>query len=177
MFRSEKSAIALLKADHREVEQLFAAFEDADDDTPKQAALASQIGQALTVHAELEETFLYPRVLAAAKKKDEEMDLVCEATVEHGTLRGLISGMNGKSPSDPMTKARVMVLKEFVEHHVKEEEREFFPKLEGLGLDLDAIGEEMATAKSQLLVAVGRPASGAIIRVVDVKAEAQQQAA
>jgi hemerythrin superfamily protein len=84
MSRSEKSAVALLKADHREVEQLFEALEDADG-TARQATLASQIGQALTTHAELEETFLYPRVLAVAKKSAEVLNLACEATV--GTAR------------------------------------------------------------------------------------------
>src|SRR3569623_1574984 len=139
------------------------------------AALASQIGQALTIHAELEETFLYPRVFALAKKDDDEMDLVCEATVEHGTLRGLIADMNGKNPSDPMVKAHVAVLKEYVQHHVKEEEREFFPKVEAMDLDLDAIGEEMATKKRELLAAAGSRPSGSTIRIVDVKASASRR--
>jgi hypothetical protein len=75
----------------------------------------------------------------------------------HSTLRGLIGAMNGKIPSDPMVKAQVTELKEFVQHHMKEEAREFFPKLDGLGLDLDAIGEDMATAKVPMLDAVGKP--------------------
>ena len=105
------------------------------------------------------------------------MDQVCEATVEHGTLRGLIAGMNGKNPSHPMVKAHLVVLKEYVQHHVKEEEREFFPQVEALGLDLDAIGEEIATVKRELLDAAGSLPTGSTIRIVDVKARAPRRAA
>ena len=174
MSRSPNSALTLLIADHREVDQLFQEFEDADGNATKQAVLASKIGQALTIHAELEETLRYPRVLAQAKKQDDALDLVCEATVEHGTLRGLISDMNGKSPSDPMVKAHVKVLKEYVQHHVREEEKEFFPKIEDMQFDLDAIGEEMATLKRSLLEAAGPAPTGSSIRIVDVKADTRR---
>jgi hemerythrin superfamily protein len=166
MARSQNNAIVLLEADHREVEQLFAEFEEADGDGARQAMLAGQIGQALTIHAELEETLLYPRVFAATK--DEDCDLVCEATVEHGTLRGLIADMNGKNPGDQMVKARIMVLKEYVQHHVREEENELFPRVEKLGLDLDVLGEEIATLKRDLMEAVGSPRPRKNIQVIDI---------
>lgn len=167
--RNPPTIIELLKADHREVEQLFAQFEEADGDARQQALLASQIGQALTIHAEIEETLLYPVVL---RRLDEEgRDLTCEATVEHGTLRGLISGMNGKDASQPMIKAHVKVLKEYVEHHVREEEKELFPRIARLDLDLAAMADEALALKDALTAAAGEPgASGKAIRVADVSA-------
>ncbi len=152
--------IDLLKADHREVEKLFAAFEDADGDASEQAALASQIGQALTIHAEIEETLFYPAVLPLLD--DEGEDLTCEATVEHGTLRGLIAGMNGNDAARPMIRAHVTVLKEYVEHHVKEEERSLFPRVEKLDVDLTAMGDRALELKQQLMddAEAERPASG-----------------
>lgn len=169
--RNSPSIIDLLKADHREVEELFSRFEQADGDSREQALLASQIGQALTIHAEIEETLLYPVIL---KLLDEEgADLTCEATVEHGTLRGLIAGMNGGDASQPMVKAHVVVLKEYVQHHVKEEEKELFPRVQELDLDLQAMAEDALALKQQLMDAAGEPAAaGKSIRVAEVSAKA-----
>lgn len=171
--KDSASIIDLLKTDHREVEKLFAAFEKADGDARKQSALASEIGQALTIHAEIEETLFYPVVLPMLD--DEGEDLTCEATVEHGTLRGLIAGMNGNDAANPMIRAHVTVLKEYVEHHVKEEEKELFPRVEKLDLDLLAMGDQALQLKQQLTedAEADRPKSGkspSTIRIADVKA-------
>lgn len=165
MATNGSNALDMLKADHREVERLFAQFDAADGDTRTQAELASRIGQALAIHAELEESLLYPRLLVPS---NDEIDLVCEATVEHGTLHGLIADMNGRDPGDPMVKARVVVLKEYVKHHVREEENELFPKVEKSDLDLDAIGEEMAQLRRVLQARVDAGADGTRIRVTEV---------
>lgn len=165
--------IDLLKADHREVEELFGEFEKAEGDTRRQAALASQIGQALTIHAEIEENLFYPVVLN--ELDGEDADLICEATVEHGTLRGLIAGMNGHDAAQPMIQAHVTVLKEYVQHHVREEEKELFPKVEKLGLDLVALGERMLDLKQELTDEAGDmppSARSSTIRVADVSAPA-----
>lgn len=165
------SIIDLLKADHREVEQLFADFEKAEGNPKKQAALASEIGQALTIHAEIEENLLYPVVL---KLLDEEgADLTCEATVEHGSLRGLITAMNGNDTSRAMVRAHVTVLKEYVQHHVKEEENELFPRVKALDLDLEAMADEALALKEQLMAqanAEPRKPTGSTIRIADVSA-------
>ncbi|WP_257385744.1 hemerythrin domain-containing protein [Tahibacter caeni] len=169
--RNPPSIIDLLKADHREVEELFEAFEEAEGDARQQAQLASRIGQALTIHAEIEETLFYPTVLN--ELDTEDADLVCEATVEHGTLRGLIAGMNGGDAAQPMIQAHVAVLKEYVQHHVREEENELFPRVEKLGLDLAALGEQMLELKQELTDEAGGPspsARGSTIRVADVSA-------
>jgi hemerythrin superfamily protein len=169
--RKSPTIIELLKADHREVEELFAAFDEADGNVRKQAGLASQIGQALTIHAEIEETLLYPTVL---ERLDEEgADLTCEATVEHGTLRGLIAGMNGSDAGNPMTRAHVTVLREYVQHHVNEEEKELFPRIEKLDLDLETLGMQAFDLKQQLTdeaLELESTPRGATIRIASVSA-------
>ncbi|HSX60618.1 MAG TPA: hemerythrin domain-containing protein [Tahibacter sp.] len=169
--RKPATIIDLLKADHREVERLFAEFDEAEGNPKQQAALASRIGQALTIHAEIEETLFYPVVLKLLDEDGEE--LTCEATVEHGTLRGLITGMNGNDAARPMIRAYVKVLKEYVQHHVKEEERELFPRVEKLDLDLEAMADQALALKEQLTEQAGDPsgiARGSTIRIVDVSA-------
>ena len=69
----------------------------------------------------------------------------------------------------------MQVLKEYVQHHVREEENEFFPRVEKMDIDLDALGEEIASLKQDLLQAAGAPASGSTIRIVDVKARGQSR--
>lgn len=166
---STSNIMQLLKADHREVDELFAAFEDADGNAIKQAQIASKIGSALSVHAEIEETLFYPAVLM--QLDEEGADLTCEATVEHGTLRGLISSMNGADASQPMVRAHVTVLKEYVQHHVKEEENELFPKCEKLDLDFEAMGVEMLELKQRMQEMVSvTPARGSTITIADVSA-------
>lgn len=165
--RNHPTIIELLKADHREVDKLFAEFEQAEGNTKKQMQLASRIGQALTIHAEIEENLFYPTVLPLLD--EEGADLTWEAAVEHGTLRGLIAGMNGGDPSQPIIKAHVTVLKEYVQHHVREEEKELFPRVQQLDLDLQALGAEMLELKEGLTAAAAEPDTNSrTIRITDV---------
>jgi hemerythrin superfamily protein len=141
-------AIELLKADHREVEGLFKQFEDAGEDSDK-VALASMICHALGIHAEIEEQIFYPesrRVL-----DEESQDLVDEAVVEHASLKDLMAGLSGMHADDELFEARVKVLKEYVQHHVKEEENEYFPKVMKTTMDRSAIGARLQQLKDELL--------------------------
>lgn len=138
-------AVALLKADHRAVEELFAKFESAKRSDQK-ARIVQQICNELTVHAQIEEQDFYPVVQEALKEKD----LVDEARVEHASLKWLIAQLEAGSLSDPLYEAKVTVLKEYVQHHVKEEEKEMFPKVKKTDLDLKALGAQMASSKVQL---------------------------
>jgi hypothetical protein len=140
-------AIALLKDDHRKVEGLFAEFEKASGDGRKQK-LAQQICLELSVHATIEEEIFYP----ACEGKVEE-DLLKESYVEHDGAKMLIGEILAGEPSDEFYDAKVTVLQEQIEHHVGEEEQ----RLEGLfsqarkaGLDMDALGEELAARKQEL---------------------------
>ena len=144
-------AVALLKTDHRTVEDLFAQFEKASGDGKKQK-LAMQICAELTVHAKIEEEIFYP----ACEGKVEE-DLIKEAYVEHDGAKVLISEIESGTPSDEYYDAKVKVLQEQIEHHVEEEERRMegmFAQARKAGLDMDALGEELAKRKAQLMAEI-----------------------
>jgi hemerythrin superfamily protein len=139
-------AIALLEQDHREVEGLYAQFEDAEGNKEK-AELARKICLALTVHAEIEEEILYPR----AKKVLDESDLVDEAEVEHASAKQLIAEIEEMTPRERLFDAKVKVLIEYVKHHVQEEENELFPQLRASDLDLVDLGKKLLKRKIALL--------------------------
>jgi hemerythrin-like domain-containing protein len=145
-------AIALLKQDHRAVEALFEAFEDADAD--EQGQLAERVCQLLTVHAQIEEELLYPAAKEALED-EEDAELVDEAEVEHATAKDLIAKIEAMTPDDEPFKATVKVLSEYIKHHVKEEENELFPKLKKTDLDLKDIGSQLAARKSELMEELG----------------------
>lgn len=139
-------AIALLKEDHRSVEKLFKDFEGAKGDGRKER-LARQICLQLTVHTTIEEEIFYP----ACEGKIEE-DLLKEAYVEHDSAKLLIAEIEaGNGESDDFFDAKVQVLSEQIEHHVKEEEGELFPQVRKADLDLKAIGEQLSARKKELL--------------------------
>jgi hypothetical protein len=147
---AKPDAVALLKADHRKVEGLFAAFEAARGDGRKKA-LAEQICMELTVHTKIEEDIFYP----ACEGKVEE-DLLKEAYVEHDGAKLLIAEIEAGGPDDEFYDAKVKVLSEQIEHHVKEEEQRvegMFSQARKAGLDIDALGEQMAAEKAQLIAA------------------------
>lgn len=144
---TNQNAIALLKSDHRTVEDLFEEYEHARKAERKQA-LVQQICDELTVHAQLEETAFYPAAQKALGKEGE--DLVDEAKVEHNSLKWLIAQLEEEGPDSALYEAKVTVLKEYVQHHVKEEEKEMFPKLRKTDLDLDDLGATLLETKQQL---------------------------
>lgn len=144
--RAPKDAIALLKADHKEVKTMVQQFNSSRSES-KQAQLAEQICAALEVHAEIEEEIFYPAAREALKKNG---DLIDEAEVEHTSVKELIAKIKGGQPGDDLWEAQVKVLGEYVNHHVKEEEGEIFPKVKKTKLDLQAIGEQLAERKAEL---------------------------
>jgi hemerythrin superfamily protein len=140
-------AIALLKADHRTVEELFAKFEKASGDGAKEK-IAKQICLELTVHTMLEEEIFYP----ACEGKVEEDDLK-EAYVEHDGAKVLMAEIEAGGPDDEYYDAKVKVLSEEIEHHVKEEEARMegiFAQARKSGLDMDALGDQLRARKEEL---------------------------
>ena len=134
-------AVALLKQDHRKVEELFAQFEKASGDDRKQK-LAEKICLELSVHATIEEEIFYP----ACDGKVEE-DLLKEAYVEHDGAKLLIAEILAGEPSDEFYDSKVKVLQEQIEHHVEEEEKRMeglFSQARKAGLDMDALGAQLA---------------------------------
>lgn len=139
-------AIALLRADHKLVNDLFGQFEKTRSPAKKKA-LVQRICTELTAHAQVEEEIFYPAVKQALKDKE----LVPEARVEHETLKSLIAQVEGVEPDGEMYDARVQVMSEYVKHHVKEEQNEMFAKAKKTKLDMKALGEQMAARKQELL--------------------------
>jgi hemerythrin-like domain-containing protein len=144
-------AIALLKADHAKVEGLFDQFEKARTDDKKRT-LAEQICQELKVHTTIEEEIFYP----AARQAIEDDDLLDEAAVEHASAKELIEQIESGSPADDKWCAKVTVLGEYIQHHVKEEHNELFPEVRKTDLDLKALGEQLAARKKELMNGRGK---------------------
>jgi hypothetical protein len=144
MFLKDPKAIALLKKDHRAVDKLFVQYEAADNAQDK-VDLVQEICQALMLHAHVEEKLFYPALRGKVKSK-----LLDEAFVEHDTLKDLISKIDGSGPDDAFFDAHVTVLREYVHHHVREEEKEIMPEAEASNLDLDELGDRIEALKLRL---------------------------
>jgi hypothetical protein len=146
---TKENAVALLKADHRKVEELFESFEKARSEDRK-VALVKEICTELMVHATIEEEIFYP----ACKGKIEDEELLDEAYVEHDGAKVLIAELMQGSPSDEFYDAKVKVLSEMIKHHVKEEEMRsegLFAEARDAGVDLDDLGDRLMARKAQLL--------------------------
>ena len=141
------SAIALLMEDHEYVKKAFRAFEKMDEED--QPALVKQVCQALKVHTKIEEEIFYPAVRRAIKDED----LMNEAEVEHDSAKSLIKQLERMKPSDPKFAATFTVLGEYVNHHVKEEEEEMFPKVRRARVNLKALGARLMGRKIRLAAA------------------------
>ena len=142
-------AIKLLKADHKEVSEMVAKFENGRLSKDRKVATAKQICMALTVHAQIEEEIFYPAAREAVLSGEELLD---EAEVEHGSIKELVSAIENASPDDDeLFDARVKVLGEYVKHHVKEEENELFPKLRKSDMDLEEVGAQLSARKKELM--------------------------
>lgn len=138
-------AIELLTDDHEKVKKMFTEFEAATS-AEERGGIVQLICEELIVHTAIEEQLFYPAVRAAI----DDDDLVDEAIVEHDSAKELIEQLQGMMPDDEQYDAKVKVLKEQVEHHVKEEEEQMFPKVRASELDLDHYGDQMMERKEQL---------------------------
>jgi hemerythrin superfamily protein len=144
----QNDAISMLTADHKEVAAMFEQYEGLGDRAKaSKKKLADQICTALTLHATVEEEIFYPALRAKSK---EAADLLDEALVEHAGAKDLIAQLQESDPEDDLYDAKVKVLGEQIEHHVKEEEGEMFPIAKKAGLDMVALGNEMAMRKDEL---------------------------
>jgi hemerythrin superfamily protein len=146
--RLATDAISLLKADHRQVEQWFEAFEKTKSDAKKQD-LAAQICKALTVHTTIEEEIFYPAFLEATEDENTHH----EAEIEHAGAKNLIAQIEKSGPDDDYFDAKVKVLSEMIKHHVKEEEQRggMFAEAKESNMDLTALGAQLASRKQQLM--------------------------
>ena len=142
-----KDGLQLLASDHRKVEELFARFEKANGASAKEK-LVKQICTELKIHSMIEEEIYYPEI----KGKVEE-DALDEAYVEHDSAKLLINELEAAEPDEKFYDAKVKVLQELIEHHVKEEEKErdnLFQQTRAADIDLKALGERLAARKAEL---------------------------
>jgi hypothetical protein len=143
-----KDGLQLLAADHRKVEDLFARFEAATGTSAKER-LVREICTELKVHAQIEEEIYYP----AIRGKVEE-DALDEAYVEHDGAKLLINELEAAEPAEDYYDAKVKVLSEMIEHHVKEEEKQrdnLFQQTRAADIDLEALGAQLAARKAELM--------------------------
>jgi len=141
-------ALKLLKQDHAEVKAMFKDYEELGDRAfSGKKKLADRICLELTKHATVEEEIFYPALRAASKDSEDQLD---EAEVEHASVKALVSQLSQMDPHDDLYDAKVKVLGEYVNHHVKEEEGEMFAKAREAGLDFEALGQQMAARKDEV---------------------------
>ena len=161
-------AISALKADHATVKDLFKQFKVlAEASAPahqKKRTIALKICKELTVHAKVEEEIFYPAAREALGL--DEAPMMDEADVEHASCKDLIGQIESMDPSDDHYDAKVIVLGEYIDHHVKEEEGEMFPKIRKAKLDLKALGEQIAARKKSLMSSYAPDKASLLARVL-----------
>ena len=148
MAETKQDAIRLLTEDHRRVEALFEQFESASQDGKKEK-IAREICRELKVHAQIEEEIFYPAL--RGKIDDDDLD---EAIVEHDGAKVLINEIEAGDAAEDYWEAKVKVLQEQIEHHVKEEEKQqdnIFTRARKTDVDLEEVGAAMAARKAELL--------------------------
>jgi hypothetical protein len=140
-------ATKLLKEQHDEVSELFEEIEGSESDSRKQE-LFTELADKLAAHATIEEKIFYP----SAYVGEELKDLLKEAVEEHLGMKRIMADLLEMDATDESFDAKIMVLKEQVEHHVEEEEGELFKtvrktlskdELEALGTEMERMFEEL----------------------------------
>ena len=154
-----KDACDLLDADHKAVKKLFMEYEELTEaggnTKEKKRVLAEKICLELTVHAQIEEEIFYPAIRKAIK---DDL-LMNEAEVEHASAKELIAQIEEMNSGDPMFDAKVTVLGEYIDHHVKEERTEMFPKARASKVNLVARRDTLQMRKEELMAELeGMPA-------------------
>ena len=135
----------MLKTDHRQVQDLFTRFEDADKRA--RASIAEQTLTALEVHTALEEELVYP----AISEVIDDKEIVNEAREEHHVAKLLIKELHKMDAGDEAFATKFKVLGELVGHHIEEEEGEIFPQAEEAGFEPERLFEDVSKRKAKLM--------------------------
>lgn len=146
-------AIQLLKEDHEKVKKLFKEYDSLGEKAlTKKRDIANKILMELEIHAEIEEEIFYPRVKEATTEKEIE-NLIYESLEEHKIVKTLVAELKESEEIDEIFEAKMKVLRENVEHHIKEEQSELFPGAKkALKEELKKLGNEMEAKKEELKV-------------------------
>ena len=143
------NVIALLKNDHREVQDMFDKVEKLGERaTEQRRKLGERICQALELHSKFEENVFYPQIRERAEDHEERKQLL-EALEEHAIVDRLVEELKGMDATDERYEAKLNVVAEAVRHHIKEEEREMFPLAREMfePEELAQMGERLAEEK------------------------------
>lgn len=155
----QKDACDLLDADHKTVKKMFTEFGELTrskgNTRVKKRMLVGKICRELTVHAQIEEEIFYPGIRKAIK--DELM--MREAEVEHMSAKDLIAQIREMEPRDALFDAKVLVLGEYIDHHVKEERNEMFPKARSSKVDLMKMRDVLQARKDALMAGLEKMAA------------------
>jgi hemerythrin superfamily protein len=149
MKKQAPDAIDLLDADHLEVHGLFQSYRElvrTGADALQRRALAEEICMELTIHARLEEELFYPAVRDALNDED----VVDGSEEQHGSQRELVAQILSTSPDDALYDARVAVLAEYVERHVRQEREQVFNRAAASRVDLQALARSLTVRKEEL---------------------------
>lgn len=123
------SIINALKKDHEFVKHILETLEDTTERAVKTRLESFQkLVKEFTIHGEFEEKYFYPLL----KEKSDTHDLVLEAYEEHHEVKLMLQEIEALTPDDERWIAKLTVVKENIEHHVKEEENSLFPKAKNL---------------------------------------------
>lgn len=142
---ASSGVVDMLKADHKKVKGLFEKFQSAEG--RERTEIANTTIQELEVHAELEETLIYP----AIRKEVEEEDMMNEAVEEHHLVHILIKELKTLKPADKAFQAKFTVLGELVNHHAEEEENEMLPQAEASELDWESLESRVMKRREALM--------------------------
>jgi hemerythrin superfamily protein len=118
---------------------------DAQDDQDELQQIVETACRELKLHAEIEEELVYPAIMEAMNEDDQ--DLMREAIIEHASAKDLIAQLEQMNPGDENYQPTFKVLGEYVNHHIKEEEGEMFPKAKKAKIDVDGLGEAVMERK------------------------------
>ena len=156
--KKAKDAITLLKEDHKKVKGLLSQLEKTTErGASRRVRLLGQIEAEIKMHTTIEEEIFYPAYRDAVKKK-EDRELYQEALEEHHVVDLVLPELKESDPAGEIFGAKATVLKELIEHHAEEEEKEMFPKARrALGAAaLRELGSEMEDRKRSLAGRGGR---------------------
>lgn len=136
----------MLHEDHLKVRDLFFQFKKTEEDDQKEQ-LVKEILTELYIHSTVEEEIVYP---AVEEEAEEGGDLVDEAETEHRVVKYLMAELSEMAADDDQFEAKVLVLCELVDHHIREEEKEMFKKLRESEADLEELAEQVQARKEEL---------------------------
>ena len=162
-------AITMLRDDHSKMRQMFGQLTTKGPEGADKSDLISRLEQLIKIHSKLEEEIFYPAFKDAAKS-DEDRDLFFESVEEHHVVDKIFPELKGKDHDGEQFHAKATVVKELVEHHAEEEEKEMFPRASAIiGAEkLNELGSRMAERRAEMEAEWNNPVTGAIKKAQSV---------